>query len=200
MNTSTLNIWSPRSRSLNLRNGSKKRHSILKNRMLAVSPLPQSRSLNAIDHRWWVHSRNGIPSNRYLLMKGFDEKGFRFYTNYDSRKGKELVSDLSQTRIHWSDRRVPFFPGRESCCGNVFLLGSDVTIGSYWRPCRETFTHWIKWLLLLASIGFANQWGDQWTKSTDTNSSGRSVRDAWEYTTLSTTILVSARSASTLYW
>ena len=33
---------------------------------------------------------DGKPSNRILLLKGFDENGFVFYTNYDSRKGKEL--------------------------------------------------------------------------------------------------------------
>lgn len=34
--------------------------------------------------------RNGKPSARTLLMKGFDEEGFYFYTNYESRKGREL--------------------------------------------------------------------------------------------------------------
>ncbi len=33
---------------------------------------------------------DGKPSSRIVLLKGFDEKGFRFYTNYASRKGKEL--------------------------------------------------------------------------------------------------------------
>ncbi len=28
-------------------------------------------------------------------MKGFDENGFKFYTNYDSRKGKDLVNLLN---------------------------------------------------------------------------------------------------------
>lgn len=32
----------------------------------------------------------GKPSARIVLLKGFDEKGFRFYSNYESRKGKEL--------------------------------------------------------------------------------------------------------------
>jgi pyridoxamine 5'-phosphate oxidase len=32
----------------------------------------------------------GKPSARTLLLKEFDEKGFCFYTNYNSRKGKEL--------------------------------------------------------------------------------------------------------------
>jgi pyridoxamine 5'-phosphate oxidase len=33
---------------------------------------------------------NGIPSARIVLLKGFDEQGFVFYTNYDSHKGREL--------------------------------------------------------------------------------------------------------------
>lgn len=32
----------------------------------------------------------GRPSSRIVLLKGFDEEGFRFFTNYESRKGKEL--------------------------------------------------------------------------------------------------------------
>ena len=35
-------------------------------------------------------TRRGEPSARIVLLKGFDESGFQFYTNYDSRKGKEL--------------------------------------------------------------------------------------------------------------
>jgi pyridoxamine 5'-phosphate oxidase len=33
---------------------------------------------------------NGNPSARVVLLKGFDSKGFVFYTNYESRKGSEL--------------------------------------------------------------------------------------------------------------
>ena len=35
-------------------------------------------------------TKDGKPSVRALLLKGFDEDGFVFYTNYESRKGKEL--------------------------------------------------------------------------------------------------------------
>ena len=38
-------------------------------------------------------NRSGIPSARIVLLKGFDKRGFMFYTNYQSRKGKELVSN-----------------------------------------------------------------------------------------------------------
>lgn len=33
---------------------------------------------------------DGIPSCRIVLLKGFDARGFVFYTNYDSAKGREL--------------------------------------------------------------------------------------------------------------
>jgi len=35
----------------------------------------------------------GLPSARVVLLKGFDEKGFIFYTNYNSQKGRELVEN-----------------------------------------------------------------------------------------------------------
>lgn len=35
-------------------------------------------------------TKGGIPSSRVVLLKGVDEEGFRFYTNYSSRKGQEL--------------------------------------------------------------------------------------------------------------
>ena len=36
-------------------------------------------------------SVQGMPSARIVLLKQYDEKGFVFYTNYESRKGKELL-------------------------------------------------------------------------------------------------------------
>ncbi|PSQ87966.1 MAG: pyridoxamine 5'-phosphate oxidase [Bacteroidetes bacterium QS_3_64_15] len=33
---------------------------------------------------------DGTPSARIVLLKGLDERGFRFYTNYESRKGTDL--------------------------------------------------------------------------------------------------------------
>ena len=36
---------------------------------------------------------DGIASSRVVLLKGYDESGFVFFTNYESRKGRELASD-----------------------------------------------------------------------------------------------------------
>jgi pyridoxamine 5'-phosphate oxidase len=36
---------------------------------------------------------DGGPSARMVLLKGLDERGFVFYTDYDSRKGRELAAN-----------------------------------------------------------------------------------------------------------
>ena len=36
--------------------------------------------------------KGGQPSVRVVLLKGFDERGFVFYTNYEGRKGRELMA------------------------------------------------------------------------------------------------------------
>jgi len=38
-------------------------------------------------------ARNGRPSARMVLLKGIDERGFLFFTNYESRKGRELAAN-----------------------------------------------------------------------------------------------------------
>lgn len=38
-------------------------------------------------------SKDGQPSARIVLLKGYGEEGFTFYTNYESRKGKELAEN-----------------------------------------------------------------------------------------------------------
>ena len=37
--------------------------------------------------------KEGQPTARIVLLKNFDEQGFVFYTNYDSRKGHELAEN-----------------------------------------------------------------------------------------------------------
>jgi pyridoxamine 5'-phosphate oxidase len=38
-------------------------------------------------------NKDSIPSVRVVLLKGFDNEGFIFYTNYESKKGKNLVEN-----------------------------------------------------------------------------------------------------------
>ena len=45
---------------------------------------------------------DGIPNLRMVLMKGFDERGFVFYTNVDSQKGRELdATRRAALLFHW---------------------------------------------------------------------------------------------------
>ncbi len=46
----------------------------------------------------------GKPAARIVLLKGFDENGFIFYTNYDSRKGQELAANPNIAVVFfWKD-------------------------------------------------------------------------------------------------
>ena len=47
-------------------------------------------------------SKEGIPSVRMVLLKGFDKNGFVFYTNLNSQKGNELKENPYATMcFHW---------------------------------------------------------------------------------------------------
>ncbi|WP_122040008.1 pyridoxamine 5'-phosphate oxidase [Asaia bogorensis] len=51
-------------------------------------------------------SPEGIPSVRMILLKGADERGFVFYTNLESRKGGELLSNPNAALLfHWKSLR-----------------------------------------------------------------------------------------------
>jgi pyridoxamine 5'-phosphate oxidase len=46
----------------------------------------------------------GAPSARMVLLKGFDERGFVFFTNYGSRKADELESNPQAALLfHWKE-------------------------------------------------------------------------------------------------
>jgi pyridoxamine 5'-phosphate oxidase len=45
---------------------------------------------------------DGLPNARMVLLKGFDEQGFVFYTNLDSQKGRELDGNAKAALVfHW---------------------------------------------------------------------------------------------------
>ena len=47
---------------------------------------------------------DGRPSARMVLLRGFDERGFCFYTNYESRKGAELAANPRAALVFWWDK------------------------------------------------------------------------------------------------
>jgi pyridoxamine 5'-phosphate oxidase len=57
---------------------------------------------------------NMRPSTRVVLIKGYDERGIVWYTNYDSRKGQELAGNpFAALQFHWVElERVVRIEGR----------------------------------------------------------------------------------------
>lgn len=59
--------------------------------------LPTAMTLSSV-------SSNARPSSRTLLLKSFDEDGFVFYTNYGSRKARELEANSHCAMLfHWAE-------------------------------------------------------------------------------------------------
>ena len=54
------------------------------------------------------------PSTRIVLIKGYDERGIVWYTNYDSRKGQQLAGNpFAALQFHWVElERVVRIEGR----------------------------------------------------------------------------------------
>ena len=48
-------------------------------------------------------SKEGTPSARIVLLKGIDDTGFIFYTNYESQKGKQLLENPKAAVIFYWD-------------------------------------------------------------------------------------------------
>lgn len=51
----------------------------------SIIPEPNAMALGTIEDR-------NLPSVRIVLLKAFDERGFVFYTNYEGRKGRQLLA------------------------------------------------------------------------------------------------------------
>jgi pyridoxamine 5'-phosphate oxidase len=60
---------------------------------------PEAMALATVD-------ADGLPNVRMVLLKGFDERGFVFYSNEDSQKGRELaVNPKASLAFHWKSLR-----------------------------------------------------------------------------------------------
>jgi pyridoxamine 5'-phosphate oxidase len=73
----------------------------------AKLPEPNAMTLATVDP-------DGRPSTRVVLIKGFDARGIVWYTNYDSRKGRELAGNpYAALQFHWVElERVVRIEGR----------------------------------------------------------------------------------------
>jgi pyridoxamine 5'-phosphate oxidase len=64
---------------------------------------------------------DGAPSVRFVLLKGADERGFVFYTNYRSRKGRELAaSPVASLAFRWWTLERQVRAG-----GRVLVVGAE---------------------------------------------------------------------------
>jgi pyridoxamine 5'-phosphate oxidase len=60
---------------------------------------PNAMALSTVDEE-------GLPNVRMVLMKDFDDKGFVFYTNFESQKGQEiLATGKAAVVFHWKSLR-----------------------------------------------------------------------------------------------
>lgn len=81
----------------------------------------------------------GRPSTRIVLVKGYDDRGIVWFTNYDSRKGRELAANpFAALQFHWVElERVVRIEGR---VGRVDGAESDAYFAS--RPLDSRIGAW----------------------------------------------------------
>lgn len=82
---------------------------------------------------------DGRPAARIVLLKGFDQNGFMFFTNYASRKGQELdAAGQAALLFHWAEleRQVRI----EGSVGKIAPHESDAYFAS--RPAASRLGAW----------------------------------------------------------
>jgi pyridoxamine 5'-phosphate oxidase len=85
-------------------------------------------------------TRGGAPSARMVLLKDFGERGFVFYSNYESRKGRELEENPRAALLFYWDplrRQVRIE-------GEVERLGADESDAYFrTRPLGARLSAWV---------------------------------------------------------
>ncbi|MDQ4068446.1 MAG: pyridoxamine 5'-phosphate oxidase [Actinomycetota bacterium] len=83
-------------------------------------------------------SPDGVPSARMVLLKGVDDRGFAFFTNYGSAKARDLAANPRAALLfHWQ-------PGRQVRVTGVVSAVSDAECDAYWagRPRGSQLGAW----------------------------------------------------------
>ncbi len=81
----------------------------------------------------------GLPNVRMVLLKDFDERGFVFYTNFESQKGQEILSaGKAAVVFHWKSLR------RQIRVRGVIVKVSDAEADTYFssRPRDSRIGAW----------------------------------------------------------
>jgi pyridoxamine 5'-phosphate oxidase len=82
---------------------------------------------------------DGTPSARVVLLRGVDDAGLRFYSNYESRKGRELdANPRAAIVLHWAPQ------GRQvRVVGSVERMSPEDSV-DYWsnRPRASRLSAW----------------------------------------------------------
>lgn len=93
---------------------------------------PNALALSTVDSE-------GMPNVRMVLLKGYDTRGFVFYTNYDSTKGREILATRKAAMcFHWKSLRR-----QVRVRGNIELV-SDEEADAYFasRPRGSRIGAW----------------------------------------------------------
>ena len=83
-------------------------------------------------------SADGVPAGRMVLLKGHGERGFDFYTNFDSAKGRDLAENPRAALIfHW-------LPDRQVRITGAVTRIDDAEASAYWgnRPRASQLSAW----------------------------------------------------------
>jgi pyridoxamine 5'-phosphate oxidase len=83
-------------------------------------------------------SSDGAPAGRMVLLKGHSDKGFDFYTNFDSAKGRHLAENPRAALVfHW-------LPDRQVRVTGAVTRIDDEEANAYWRnrPRASQLSAW----------------------------------------------------------
>ena len=83
-------------------------------------------------------SKEGVPAGRMVLLKGHDERGFAFYTNFHSAKGRDLAENPRAALVfHW-------LPHRQVRVTGTVTRIDDREANAYWRnrPRASQLSAW----------------------------------------------------------